>query len=165
MESIINALPSVLNHLSLELPSQTGNDVLQSISKRLHIIKTLEIQSSHELGNLCSDSLLNLGRKCLYLNSFSVTSTKSVSDMLFHDSSAFLMLASFPSLRRICVKYDSISINHLSNLLTQSDSLREVILWERKKWIPSKIWDEMLSKIRSINLLFPCCTVVLENTI
>ena len=165
VEGIINALPAVLCHLSLEIPSQTGNDVLNAVSKRLHLIETLEIQGSHELGTLCAESLLNLGRKCSYLSSFSVTSTKSVSDITFSGEEAFLMLSSLPSLKKMSIRYDSLSIQHLPDLLTRSDSLREVILWERKKWIPTRKWNEMLQRIDSINLRFPRCKVVLENTI
>ena len=165
VEGIINALPAVLCHLSLEIPSQTGNDVLNAVSKKLHLIESLEIQGSHELGKLSAESLLNLGRKCLYLSSFSVTSTKSVSDITFNGVQDFLMLCSLPSLKKMSVKFDDISIQYLPDLLTRSDSLREVILWERKKWIPTQKWNKMLRQIDSINLQFPRCKVVLENTV
>lgn len=165
VEGVINALPSVLCHLSLEIPSKTGDDVLNAVSKRLHIIQSLNIQGSHELGSLSADALLNLGRKCLFLTSLGVTSAKSVSDMCFSTGAAFMMLSSFPSLRTLRVKYDEVSIGNLRGLLTQSDSLREIILWERKKWIQPKMWSKMQQAVEAINTQFPHCSVVLENTI
>jgi hypothetical protein len=164
MEGLINALPAALCHLSLEIPSRTGDDVLNAVSKRLHIIRTLNIQGSHELGTLSSDALLQLGRKCLFLNSLEITSAKSVSDLSF-DSSSFMMLASFPSLSKVRVKYDSVSMEHLPGLITQSDSLREVILWERKKWITPPNWDAMQRAVAAVNKKFPNCRVVLEPTL
>jgi hypothetical protein len=79
----------------------------------------------------------------LYLNNFDISGTKSVYDLRF-DVDAFMMLASFPSLRRLRVKYDGIIIQCLSNLLIQSESIREIVLWERKKWLPQGGWKKML---------------------
>lgn len=165
VEGIVNALPAVLCQLSLEIPSQTGNDVLNAVSKRLHIIQQLDVQSSHELGSLSAEALLNLGRKCLYLTAFSVTSTKSVSDMSFDGGAAFMMLSSFPSLKTLRVKYDDVSITFLPDLLNQSDSLREIILWTRKKWIHADKWWEMQQAVESINNQFRHCNVRIEGTI
>ena len=94
-----------------------------------------------------------------------VTSAKSVSDMCFSSGAAFMMLASFPSLQRLRVKYDDVSIGNLAGLLTQSDSLREIALWERKKWIPVKKWNAMMQAVAAINGQFPHCKVVLEATL
>jgi hypothetical protein len=164
MEGLINALPAALRRLSLETPSQTGDDVLRAVSKRLHIINSLHIQGSHELGSISSDALQLLGRKCLFLNSLEITSAKSVSDLVF-DSSSFMMLSSFPSLTKLRAKYDATSIQFLSSLLTQSDSLRQVILWERKKWISPQKWIAMLATVAAVHKQFPHCTVVLEPTL
>jgi hypothetical protein len=143
MEGIISALPAVLCHLSLEIPSKTGDDVLNAISKRLHIIETLVLQAAYEVASLSPEFLLKLGRKCLYLNNFDISGTKSVYDLRF-DVDGFMMLAAFPSLRRLRVKYDGIVIQCLSNLLIQSESIREIVLWERKKWLPQGKWKSML---------------------
>ena len=164
IEGLINALPAALFHLSLEAPSRTGDAVLDAVSKRLHILQSLSIQGSHELGTLSADALLQLGRKCLFLQSLEVSSAKSVSDLVF-DSAAFMMLASFPSLKKIRVKYDAVTIKLLPDLLRQSDSLREVVLWERRRWIRPSEWVAMVAAVDSINKQFLSCTVELEPTL
>lgn len=86
---------------------------------------------------------------------------KSVSDMTLNED-AYLMFASFPSLTKLRVKYDDAAINNLSKLLTQSDSLRNVTLWERRKWISEKKWDKMERKISSVSAQYPKCKLRLE---
>mmetsp|Transcript_21459 Transcript_21459/g.20745 ORF Transcript_21459/g.20745 Transcript_21459/m.20745 type:complete len:507 (-) Transcript_21459:377-1897(-) len=162
MEGVISALPAVLCHLSLEIPSKTCDDVLNAISKRLHIIETLVLQAAYEVASFSPESLLKLGRKCLYLNNFDISGTKSVYDLRF-DVDGFMMLASFPSLRRLRVKYDGVIIQCMSNLLIQSESIREIVLWERKKWLPQGKWKNMLKEIEKINMQFKYCKVVLED--
>ena len=162
MEGVIAASPAALRELSLEIPSLTGNDILNAISRRLFILESLRIQGSYECGYLSQEAVQQMGRKCLFLNNLEVISSKSVSDLVF-DVSSFMMLASYPSLKKLRMKYDDILISHLSNLLNQSDSLREITFWERKKWIPSAKWESMKMKVAEVNLQFPSRLISLQS--
>jgi hypothetical protein len=78
---------------------------------------------------------------------------------------SFLVLSIFPNLFKLRVKYDDISSILLEQLLNQSESLREVVLWERKKWIPEKKWKKMEFFIDSIGKKFPNRVIILEATV
>ena len=164
VEGVIAASPAILRHLSIEIPSQTGNDAINAISRRLFILESLSIQGSYESGSLSQEAVLKLGRKCLFLNFLEVTSTKSVSDLQF-DVPSFMTLASLPSLKKLRVKYDENLVNVLSDLLQQSDSLREICFWERKKWISVSKWEEMQNKLKAINIKYPLRKISLEAII
>lgn len=161
MEGIIAASPAVLRSLSLEIPSLTANDVLNAISRRLFLIESLSIQGSYECGVLSQESLLKIGRKCLYLKTLEVSSSKSVSDITL-DVPAFSTICTFPSLKNLRVKYDLSLLDALPSLIRQSDTLRNITFWERKKWISSQKWDAMTKEIEKINAEFPLCRISLE---
>lgn len=164
MEGIIAASPTVLRELSIEIPSSTGNDILNAISRRLFILESLSIQGSYECGYFSQEAVLQIGRKCLFLNNLEVTSTKSVSDLKF-DASSFMTLASYPSLKKLRLKYDDLLISHLSDLLNQSDSIREIIFWDRQKWVTQVRWEAMRFQIAEINKQFPSRIISLESII
>lgn len=167
MESIIGAAPQTLESISLEVSSQCVNPVLRAISRRLHMVRTVSIQGAHEVGCLSEEAVTCLGRQCVFLSSLDIGSAKSVSDLAF-DQSAFAVLASFPSLTTLRVKYDEATVGALVSLLLQSDSLRlggSVALWERKKWIPPEKWAVMTRAVGEFRRRFPTCNVVLEATI
>lgn len=161
MEGIIAASPAVLQSLSLEIPSLTANDVLNAISRRLFLIESLTIQGSYECGALSQESLLKISRKCLYLQTFEVSSSKSVSDITL-DVPAFTTICSFPSLINLRIKYDPALIDAIPSVIRQSDTLRSITFWERKKWISSQKWDEMTKEIEKMNIEFPRCSISLE---
>jgi hypothetical protein len=161
MEGIIASSPAVLESLSLEIPSLTANDVLNAISRRLFLIENLSIQGSYECGALSQESLLKIGRKCLYLRNFEVSSTKSVSDISL-DVSAFHTICSFPSLTNLRIKYDLALVDALPSVMRQSDTLKNITFWERKKWISSQKWEEMTKGIEKLNVEFPRCLISLE---
>lgn len=161
MEGIIAASPAVLKSLSLEIPSLTANDVLNAISRRLFLIESLSVQGSYECGALSQESLLKISRKCLYLHTFEVSSSKSVSDITL-DVAAFNTICSFPSLRNLRVKYDLTLVDALPTLMRQSDTLRSITFWERKKWISPQKWAEMTKEIEKINVEFPRCQISLD---
>jgi hypothetical protein len=52
----------------------------------------------------------------------------------------------------------------LERLLNQSETLREVRLWERKKWINEKKWKKMEDLIACIGKKFPNRKIILEAT-
>lgn len=164
MESIISAAPTVLNSLSLEIPSQSIDHVISAISRRLYLLKNLSIQGAYELGVIRSECIQKLGRKCLFLEYLEVISVKSVSDLSFSQE-GFIMLSSFPSLKKLKIKYDDVSINSVMSLLKQSVSLCEIILWERKKWISDKKWKKMELIIENANKHYPNCIIKLEAII
>jgi hypothetical protein len=167
MECIIGAAPQTLESISLEVASQCVNPVLRAISRRLHMVRSVTIQGAHEVGCLSEEAVTSLGRQCPFLASLDISSAKSVSDLAF-DPSSFAVLASFPSLTSLRVKYEEATVGSLSALLLQSDSLRvggTVSLWERKKWIGAQRWAEMELTVGEIGKRFPTCNVRLEATI
>ena len=128
------------------------------VSRRLHMVRHLAIQSAHETGSISEEALTSLGRQCLFLTSLDISSTKSVSDIAFGASSFMRLATSFPSLTTLRIKYEPATMMCMSDLLTQSDSLRlggTIVLWERRKWMDASRWLEMEKGVGIVCKLCP----------
>jgi hypothetical protein len=150
-----------------QVPSSCVNEVLHAISRRLHMVRSVAIQGAYETGALAEEAFTALGRQCPFLASLDISSTRSVSDIAV-GAASLPMLASFPSLASLRVKYDPTIVAALPALLLQSDSLRcggRVALWERRKWAGADRWQEMETAVAAVAERFPTCSVVLEATL
>ena len=117
------------------------------------MVRHIAIQSAHEKGSISEEALTSLGRQCLFLTSLDISSTKSVSDIVFGASSFLRLATSFPSLTTLRIKYETATMMCMHDLLNQSDSLRvggTILLWERKKWMDATRWLEMEKEVNSI---------------
>jgi hypothetical protein len=162
LEEVIGATPLSLQQLSMEIPSAVASDVILAISRRLRLLESLSLQSTYEAGTISEEAFRRLGRQCLFLRSFELTSAKSVSDITI-DAAAFGTLALFPSLQRLRLRCDDVSLACVPDLIEQSITLRSVVLWQRKKWLGCEEWRRMEAAVAAINERSPNTVVTLES--
>jgi len=162
IEGVVFSLPISLIHISLEIPSEMVNSLLNAISKKLKIIEKINIQAAFGTGLVESSSLKVLGNNCISLKEFEIVSTKSVNSITF-DSSAFKAFGSFLACECITVMYENNVIDDLVDTLKRSLSLKTLKLWQRHKWIPTAEWIGMEKTIQHINAQFPHVNIILEK--
>ena len=138
------------------------NIVICAISKKLKIVEKITIQASYGTGLIDAPSLLALGKNCISLKHFEITSMKSVNSITF-EPLAFKTLGTFLAIESIYVQYETSVVEDLVDTLKRSLSIRKVILWQRKKWIPANEWLNMENNIQRIAEQFPHVVIKLEK--
>jgi hypothetical protein len=138
------------------------NHAINAISKKLKIIEKITLQASYGVGKVEATALSALGKNCVQLKSFEIISMKSVHNISF-EPFAFKSIGTFLACESVLVQYEENVVTDLVDTLKRSLSLREVILWQRHKWIPKSEWIQMENILKIIALQFPHVQIRLEK--
>eukprot|EP01038_Epipyxis_sp_PR26KG_P008150 gene8150-11031_t len=165
IQVIIQSLPMTLSELSIEIPSALADGTLLAISKKLTQLQKLSIEGSHERGKISKNPLKKLGNRCQNLQELHIISAKSVDAIGFDSIQAFIVLGQdFPNLLSIRVMYEEYASMGLHNILSHYISpIREVIFWQRKRWMEASHWEIMEVTLLELRNLFPHVIIGFED--
>lgn len=152
---------SNLVELCMEVPSDIASHVLSFIAYCLPNLHGLKLEGSYSSGELSGLSMEYLNAHCQQLRAFEITSRQTVT-AIHIEKYGFLSLGSFPALSSIRVMYEDFLLDNLPIVLTQSKSITEVVMWERKRWC-NVAWGDIQKRLLSLTETFPSVKVTLED--
>ena len=76
---------------------------------------------------------------------------------------AFLALQEFQNIKTVKIKFKSIYIDVLPELINSNSSINKIIFWERKRWLGHEKWDTMVGNLNILSISYPQISFLLED--
>ena len=164
----VNALPTSLVELRIKISSEFTNELMAAIGDHLVNLEVLRLKLIDCQDVLPNDiepsSITAMIDGCPSLQYLEV-----VDSLINFESSSFLLLAKFPCLTRIRVRYEDVYVDLLPQLLLVSQSIQDVEFFESQDDIIAELdeehWYIMERRIELIEEQYPDVNVSLENVI
>jgi hypothetical protein len=164
VRSMINFVPKSVQRISLELPSAFINESLIALSMRLSNLKSVFIEGSYGSGSISRNTLHELGVCCgQFLEHFEIHCLKYVDSLTFDLEALSAFSYNFPKLKLLRMMYEEYLLDELPHLLRSVQSLKQLVLKARKKWISQRQWNVITEKLKRLNYEFPNTDIFLQN--
>jgi hypothetical protein len=161
--AFFGALPRSLKSIELEIPSSLGNLIISLIASTTPQIEEVRLGGSYDSSAISRSSIEELVSKCNRLAAFELGGAFSAFQLLM-DRESILALCRRPSLRELTLMYRPADIDAISRAMLVSESIRRVVLWERRRWVsPQSIWSDMKARVDEINVQFPAVEIELQD--
>lgn len=164
----IHALPTSLMELRIKVNSEYANELLSTIGSylcNLHVLR-LKLTDCQEVlpNDIEPSSITAMIDGCPSLQYLEI-----VDSLINFETVSFQLLASFPNLNRLRIRYEDLYVDLLPQLLLESQSLTDIEFFESQDDIIAELgeehWHIMERKIDAFEQQFPEVNVSLENVI
>lgn len=164
VKALVAAMPKQLTHLSIEVPSSMANQLLVLLSRHLPMLEYFTLEGAFESSKISPRAVHYLVRRCSALKSIQIRHAKSVSALSFQSTECIDVLGQCcPNLSLLRMRYDAIFLPALHHLLSASNKMETLVLWQRKRWMQAAVWAEMEENLGELQRSFPNVHIYLED--
>jgi hypothetical protein len=164
----IHALPTSLAELKIKVNSEFANELIATVGSYLSNLQVLRLKLTDCQEMLPNDiepsSITAMINGCPSLQYLEI-----VDSLINFEPISFQLLATFPNLSRLRIRYEDLYVDLLPQLLLESTSIQDVEFFESQDDIIAELgeehWYVMERKIESFGSQFPNVNVSLENVI